>query len=111
MRPRSAGDCGRYYASAGTRRAANGTTSNHDHKLTEPETIKNNKSNDNKMELKNSSFRRRVRIFLPGQGPPPPKAGHVPIVDMILHWDGNQAVDDFAGEAVEGAGKYYTFPM
>ncbi len=98
------------------------------------------------MELKNSSFRKRVRIFLPGQGPPPPKAGHVPIVDMILHWDGNQAVvrtlldsgstipllsrtwaellpvpiagrseaqrvNDFAGEAVEGAGKYYTFPM
>src|SRR6266576_3596405 len=148
MRPRSAGDCGRYYSSAGTRRTAQGTTSNHNHKTTDFITMKieTKKAKNNEPRSNRNGFKKRVRTYLPGEGPPLPKAGRVPIVEMILHWDNNQAVirtlldtgstipllsttwaellpvpvagrseaqrvNDFAGEAVDGAGKYYTFPM
>ena len=91
----------------------------------------------------------RAKTYSSGAGPPPPRAGSVPVVEMLIHWGANdeqsevirvlldsgstipllsltwvkpltmpiahrkhpKRVEDFAGNAVQGAGEYYTFPL
>ena len=89
---------------------------------------------------------KHARTYPYGRGPPLPRTGPVPVVDIILHWGEDEAlvkvlldsgstipllslklaeslsiplagraqarrVDNFAGQAVLGAGKYYSYPL
>ena len=89
---------------------------------------------------------RRARTYPYGRGPQLPRAGPVPVVDMILHWGKDEVlvevlldsgsnvpllslkpakslsiplagreqarrVDNFAGQAVPGGVKYYSYPL
>jgi hypothetical protein len=91
----------------------------------------------------------RAKTYSTGAGPPLPRAGNVPVVNMLIHWGANdeqsevirvlldsgstipllslswvkpltipiarrkhpKRVEDFAGNPVQGAGEYYTFPL
>ena len=102
---------------------------------------------DGEQEEKKEADDKRGRTRSQEKGPPPPRAGCVPIVIMILHWGPNnehsapvrtlldtgssipllsitwaqpldipmvrrprvKMVEDFAGEAVKGAGEFYTY--